>query len=234
MRSRTAAPALACLALLFASAPARAQVLLGYLFGEKLASPTFNMGFEVGANFTNLEGLSDGARTNRPVFGLFADWRFSENFHLGGAVLPIAARGAEDLAPVPTGDPAFDSQTAGRTMRRGIDYVEIPVLLKWAPNREEGIRVGAGPSLGILTGANDRYDCVTPAGLHYVLENDIGHQLPGLDFGLSFEVEWRLKILSIAARYTEGLTDMSQDGSPDAVHTRALTGTGRIYLGRKP
>jgi hypothetical protein len=234
MRARNAAPVIACLALLLASAPARAQVLLGYIFGEKLASPTFNMGFEVGANFTQLEGLAGGDRTNRPVFGLFADWRFSENFHLGGAVLPIASRGAADLAPVPTGDPAFDSQSAGRTMRRSINYVEIPVLLKWAPHREEGFRVGAGPSLGIVTGATDRYDCVSPAGLHYVLEHDIGGQIPGLDFGLSFEAEWRLKFLSIAARYTEGLTDMSQDGSPDAVHTRALTGTGRIYLGRRP
>ena len=37
-----------------------AQVLIGYLLGEKLSSPTFNMGFEVGINFATLEGL-DGA-----------------------------------------------------------------------------------------------------------------------------------------------------------------------------
>src|SRR5262249_28863550 len=41
-------------ALLLVSTPAHGQVLLGYLFGEKLASPTFNMGFEVGVNFANL------------------------------------------------------------------------------------------------------------------------------------------------------------------------------------
>jgi len=234
MRARNAVPGLACLVLLLASTPARSQVLLGYLFGEKLSSPTFNMGFEVGVNFSNLDGFADAQRLNRTVFGLFGDWRFSKNFHLGGAVLPFAGRGASGLAPVPTGDPGFDAQTAGGTMQRSLGYVEIPVVLKWAPQREEGFRVGAGPSFGVVTGATDRYQTATLGGMPYALERDIGGQVPGLDFGVSVEAEWRLKILSIAARYTQGLTDMRLEGAPDASHTRVLTGTGRIYLGKKP
>lgn len=234
MRTTRAALALASLALVIPAAPARGQVLIGYLFGEKLATPTFNMGFEIGANFSSLDGFPDADRMNRTVFGLFGDWRFSEKFHVGGAILPFAGRGAEGLAPVPTGDPDFDRQTAGGRMKRSLNYVEIPLLLKWAPHREQGIRVGAGPSFGVVTGATDRYDAVSPGGTRYVLERDIGGQLPGLDFGLSFEAEWRFPLLSIAARYTQGLTDMRQEGTPDAIHTRVLTGTGRIYLGKKP
>jgi hypothetical protein len=108
------------------------------------------------------------------------------------------------------------------------------MLLKWAPDREEGLRVGTGPSFGIVTGATDRYDVVSPAGTGYTLERDIGGQLPDVDLGLSAEVEWRFKVLSIAARYTHGLTDMRLAGSPDAIYSRVLTGTGRIYLGKKP
>ena len=37
-----------------------------------------------------------------------------------GAVLPIAGRGADGLAPIATADPAFDSQTAGSTMKRSL------------------------------------------------------------------------------------------------------------------
>ena len=234
MRSLRAATALLCALLLSPAAPASAQVLIGYLFGEKLSTPTFNLGFEVGANFSTLEGFADAQRVNRPVFGLFADWRFSENFHLGGAFLPIAGRGADGLAPAPTGDPAFDSQTAGRTMERSFDVIELSALLKWSPDQQEGFRVGAGPALAFVTGARDRYQAVTPAGLGYTLERDIGHALPAVDFGVSFEAEWRFPLLSIAARYTEGLTDMRLDGAPEASHTRVLTGTGRIYLGKKP
>jgi hypothetical protein len=234
MRPIHAALCVAGLALALLTPPAHSQVLIGYLFGEKLSSPTFNMGFEIGLNFSSLDGFADADRVNRTVFGLFGDWRFSENFHLGGAVLPIAGRGAQGLAPAPTGDPTFDAQTAGSTMTRSVGYVEIPVLLKWAPDREEGFRVGAGPSLGIVTGGTDRYEAVSPSGMGYVLEQDIGGKLPGLDMGISFDVEWRLPMLSIAARYTQGLTDMRLEGTHDAVHSRVLTGTGRIYLGRKP
>lgn len=233
MSSSRALTLVLCAAALFRAAPASGQVLIGYLFGEKLSSPTFNMGFEVGANFSTLTGFDDAQRMNRTAFGLFADWRYSKHFHLGGAVLPFAGRGAEALAAAPTGDPAFDSQTAGRRMQRSFDYVEMSALIKWAPKREEGIRIGAGPSLGLVTGAKDRYDAVTPAGLSYTLERDLGGKVPGLDFGLSVEAEWRFPLLSIAARYTQGLTDMRADGSPDASYTRVLTGTGRIYLGKK-
>ena len=224
----------ACAALLLHGAPARAQVLIGYLLGEKLSTPDFNMGFEVGANFSNLEGLDPSERVNAAVFGLFADWRFSEHFHLAGAVLPIAGRGAEGLTPVLTGDPDFDGQTVGASMKRSLGYVEIPVMIKWAPQRQEGFRVGAGPSFGILTGATDRYSVTSTAGTGYVLERDIGGQLPWLDFGVSLDAEWRLEFLSIAVRYTHGLTDIRPDGAASAVHSRVLTGTGRIYLGKKP
>lgn len=221
------------LCALASARPARAQVLIGYLFGEKLASPTFNMGFEIGLNFATLDGLDGAERVNKTVFGLFADWRFSEHFHLGAALLPIAGRGAEGMTPVPTGDPAIDGQAAGGTMARNLGYVEFPVLLRWAPKRETGFRIGAGPSFGIVTSANDRYEAVTPDGAPYVLERDIGDEIPGFDLGLSADVEWRFPMLSIAARYTHGLTDLRQEGAPEAVHTRTLTGTGRIYLGKK-
>lgn len=228
----------AALVLAFAGTPAHAQVLLGSLLGGKLASKTFNLGFEVGLNFStidsDLDGFDDPERMNRTVFGLFADWRFSENVHLGGAVLPFAGRGAENLAPVTTADPAFDDQVSGGTMKRSLSYVEVPVLLKWAPEREEGFRIGAGPSFGFVTGANDRYDAVTPSGTSYVLERDIEDQVPGLDLGVSVDVEWRFPMLAIAARYTHGLTDMRHEGAPEAIRSRVLTGTGRIYLGKKP
>lgn len=223
----------AIVALLLVPSPARAQVLIGYLLGEKLATPTFNMGFEIGVNFASLDGLDGAERVTKPVFGLFADWRFSEHFHLGGSFLPLNGRGAKGITPVPTGDPTIDAQTDGGSMERKLSYIEFPVLLRWAPKRETGFRIGVGPSFGFITGAHDRYEATTESGAPYVLERDIGDEIPGLDVGLSADVEWRFQMLSIGARYTHGLTDLRQEGAPDAVRTRTLTGTGRIYLGRQ-
>jgi hypothetical protein len=225
----------ASMAVLFAfrAAPLQGQVLIGYLVGEQLASPTFNMGFEVGVNFATLDGMGSASNIRPTVFGLFGDWRFSEHWQISGAFLPIAGRGAEGLTPVPTGDPAIDSQTRDGTMRRNIGVIELPLLIKWASKRESGFRVGVGPSFGFITRATDRYDATTTAGTAYVLERDIEEQLPGLDVGISFDVEWRFPIFSVAARYTSGLTDIAQQGATSEVHSRTLTGTGRIALGKK-
>jgi len=238
VRNQTLCPSLGLTAAFFAGfllvgAPAQAQVLIGYLFGEKLASPTFNMGFEVGMNFSTLDGPSGAEREKRTVFGLFADWRFSKHVHLTTALLPIAGRGATGIMPIPTGDPAIDVQAAGASVTRSFSYIEFPILLKWAPKRDSGFRVGVGTSLGLVTGANDRYAITSPAGSDYTLERDIHDLTPGFDFGLSVDAEWRFKALAIAARYTEGLTDLRMPGEPNAVHSRVLTGTGRIALGKK-
>ena len=74
MRSRLLR--LALLAFVLASAPARGQVLIGYVFGDLLASKTFNMGFEIGLNFATMSGLDGAERANFTVFGLAAEWRF--------------------------------------------------------------------------------------------------------------------------------------------------------------
>jgi hypothetical protein len=220
-------------ALPLLAAPLQAQVLIGYLLGEKLASPSFNMGFEVGVNFASLDGPAGAARINKTVFGLFADWRFSEHLHLTGAILPFAARGATGISPIPTGDPTIDSQIQGGTMERTIGLIDFPLLVKWAPKRQTGFRVGVGPSFGLITSANDRYAATTAGGTPYVVERDIEDQLPSWDLGVSVDLEWRFPMLSIGARYTHGLTDIAQAASTETVHSRTLTGTGRIYLGKR-
>ena len=230
---RTHPLSLALMLTLVAIRPASGQVLIGYLLGEVLSTPTFNVGFEIGLNFATLDGMGEADRIKTSVFGLFADWRFSEHFHFGTGFLPKAARGAGGLAPAPTGDPDIDLQTADGTMARELSYIEVPLILKWAPKRETGFRLGVGPSLGLVTGARDRYKATTEGGTPYVLERDIEDAVNSLDLGISAEVEWRFQMLSVAVRYTSGLTELGPGHDGESFRTRTLTGTGRIYLGKK-
>jgi hypothetical protein len=46
-------------------------------------------------------------------------------------------------------------------------------------------------------------------------------------------LEYRLRMLSLALRYTHGFTDLRTDTQDSPVRTRSLAGSGRIYLGRK-
>ena len=219
--------------LLAATRPAQGQVLIGYLFGEKLASETFNMGFEIGINFSTLDGMGEADRDRKTVFGLFADWRFSKHFHFGGALLPIAGRGASGLEPVPAepGTPRSMSRPPGERWPGTSAIWKFPCC---SGGRRSGISDSAPDSAflrEIITSANDRYEATTIAGTPYVLERDIRDETASVDVGLSADVEWRFPMLSIAARYTHGLTDIDEGAS--VVKTRTLTGTGRIYLGKK-
>jgi len=225
---------LAVIAALASPAPARAQVLLGMLAGGPLASERFNIGFDIGMNFSTLSGLGHAERTNSALFGLFGDWRFQDHLHLGVGLIPISSRGATGLAPRTIGDPSFDSLVAGGTMTRSMGTVDIPVVLRYAPRRDTGPRIGIGGQVSFITGAKDRYTATGTTGATGVLEQDIGGHLADVDAGLSLDVEWRWPLLAIGARYTQGLTDLGLGVGGAASHSRVLQGSGRIALGRRP
>ena len=234
-RRRIKAGTAACAAVLVAlsttiARPAHAQVLIGLLFGEKLASDNFNIGFEIGMNLSTVNGLDGASRSTGPLIGLFASWRFSEHFHLYTGFLPLSQKGASEADPIPLDDPQLDSMVASGRMDRQLGYIDIPVLLQWAQHRDGGIRVGAGSQLSFRTSAADRYEATTAQGTSVVVENDIESEW--LDAGVAFDAEYRITGvgLAIGLRYYHGLTNVSSGAGP-AVHNRVLSGTGRISLG---
>ena len=215
-----------------AARPAEAQVLIGLLAGSALNSENFNIGFDIGMNIGTLEGLGDASRRRAALFGLFADWRFSEHVHLTTGLIPLSSRGATGLAPVPLGDAALDSLVLGGTMTRTINTFDVPIIVKFAPRRDMGLRVGVGPQIAFVMGANDRYAATSPTGTTVVIEEDIEDRLANVDAGVSVDLEWRWPLLAIGVRYYHGLTDLRESaGSP--IHSRVLSGSGRIPLGQK-
>jgi hypothetical protein len=226
------------IAMVLAASPSRAsaQVVIGMLFGDKLASDNFNIGFEIGMNLSTVSDLSGAAVTRGTLFGLFGTWRFSEHYHLFTGLLPLSAKGAKDADPIPLNDPVLDPLIAAGKMERNLGYIDIPVLLQWAQHRDGGVRIGAGPQLGILLSANDRYAASTPQGTAIVFENDIEKSIERFDAGIAFDAEYRITGLGIGIglRYYQGLTDLLK-GSGPSLHNQVLSGSGRITLGgRKP
>jgi hypothetical protein len=204
--------------------------------GNAVASETFNIGFDIGMNFATVTGLGDAQRRRSPLFGLFADWRFSEHAHLGVHFIPLSSRGAEGLSPQPLGDPTLDSLVRGGTMTRSITTIDIPVMLKYAPRRDTGVRFGAGPEISFILGANDRYTARGPTDSAVVIERDIGSHIGGIDAGFAVDLEWRWPLLAIGVRYYQGMTDLISNNLGTPSRSRVFSGSGRIPLGvkRKP
>ena len=235
MRLFTTATAL-ILAAVF-PANAGAQVLIGMLLGGKLATETFNIGFEIGMNLPEVDGLGGATRTRGFLLGLFASWRFSEHVHLFIGLAPMSNKGAQDADPVPLNDPELDPLVAGGSMVRDLDYMDIPILLQYAPKRNDGFRVGVGPQFGLLLSANDRYAARSPQGTEVVVEQDIADQLQRWDAGVAFDAEYRFTAvpLAIAIRWYNGRTNILKGDTGPSMYNRVLSGSGRISLGaRKP
>ena len=222
--------ALAALAL---PSAAQAQVLIGMLLGGKLASETFNIGFEIGMQLPTIDGLNGASRTRGMLLGLFASWRFSEHVHLFVGLTPLSNKGAEGANPVPLNDPELDALVGGGTMDRGLGYVDIPVLLQWAPQRNHGIRLGIGPQFAFLTSAHDRYNTQSRLGTAVTVEQDISNQLNNVDAGIALDAEYRFNglPLAISIRYYDGRTNILRNESGPSMYNRVLSGSGRISLG---
>lgn len=227
---RTGAIVTLCTVIL--AAPAKGQVLIGMLFGGALASENFNIGFEIGMNLSNVDGLDGASLSRGTLLGLYAAWRFSEHFHLYTALLPLSAKGARDADPISLNDPTLDPIVAAGKMTRELGYFDIPVIVQFAPRRTDGFRIGAGPQMGFLLSAKDRYEGLTPQGTTVTVENDIEGSTQRFDAGLALDTEYRFaKIpLAIGVRYYYGMTD-TMKGSGPAVYNRVLSGSGRIALG---
>ena len=236
-RDITRAALICALFLGGSAAPAGAQgIVLGMLFGDRLASETFNIGFEIGANLATVNGLDGASRAPGPLIGLFGSWRFSEHYHLYTALLPLSSKGATDAEPIALNDPQLDPLVSAGRMDRDLSYVDIPVILQLAQRRDGGVRIGVGPQIGFLLSAKDRYAGTTAQGSAAVIENDIEDATERFDAGVAVDAEYRLSgfPLAIGLRYYHGLTDVTR-GSGPAMYNRVLSGSGRIALGgQKP
>ena len=229
---RLTTAAVACiLALVLAPKPAEGQVLI-LLFGEKLSTENFNIGLDLGVNFSNLTEMAGAERSRGLLLGLFAEWRFSENFHLQPGLVAISRKGAEGITPLPLGDSDVDPLVSGGSMTRDLKYLDIPVVLQYAVGGKSGLRIGAGPQLSILMEAVDRYEDRSAQGTTVKAENDVKDQLNGTDVGVVFDVEFEFSEgMALGARYFHGLTNTIE--SAGTSRNRVFSASIRVPIGRK-
>jgi len=212
--------------------PAEGQVVVGWLLDEFLTTETFNVGVDIGMNFSTLDGLENATRNSGAMFGLFGEWRFHPHIHLQSGFIPVSDKGALNIVPIPFDDPELDPLVSG-TMTREMNTLDFYTLLQYATGPDKGLRVGAGPQFNIITGAVDRYEGLTSAGTAVVIEQDLENRLKGFEAGIAFDVEYQIgSSIAIGVRYFHGLTDI--DDTPGfTVKSRVLSGSGRIALGRR-
>jgi len=205
------------LAIWLAPAPARAQSsIVSQIAGDKAATDKlyFSLRFGISANL--LKGMEGVDRLGGANVGLFATIRLPHGFALAPEFVPFSRKGVTDIPFVPTGDPGIDphfTEPAGSALI--LACMDAAVLLKYRLN--ERLHFGAGPFVGFLTSATERFRAELETGEELIHKKDVTGEYRDLDYGLVLEASWvmtkprRGEGLVFHFRYQAGLADVLRD-----------------------
>jgi hypothetical protein len=215
------------------SQPAKAQVLLGILFGDKLANERFHIGLNAGLNLADLSGVEGSKLKPGLLLGLVAEWRMGEHIYLQPEILPFYHAGAKNLPlDLSAAPPPFDTLVTAASLERDLKYFEVPVIVKYGV-LENRLLIGAGPQIGFLLSASDVFNGVINKEI--TVKDDIESRLNSFDAGVAFQLEYKFKegpfAASISGRYYLGLTDTVKDNPGDPIYNRVLSIFASIPIG---
>ena len=148
--------------------------------------------------------------------------KLSDKFFLTPDFMPLSNKGVKDIDPLPTGNADIDLQLRDPSLTyRALNYLDIPVLLKYMVTDE--FSISAGPQISILLSAADTYEVDKGDEDFLRYENNIKSKLNSLDYGATLELTYELanarkgKGLRIHAKYAIGISDIIKDNSGDAL-----------------
>jgi len=204
------------LALLAKSGPVLAQSsIVSQIAGDKAASDKLNFGLKFGVSCSQLKGLGYGDRLGAFDFGLAATIKLGRKLFLSPELTLFSRKGATEIPFVTTGDPALDPYFADpKKSAIVLDGQEIPVLVMYRLGRFE---LGAGPFVGFLDSASERFRTELGTGEELLHARDVTEAYRTFNYGLVFEAAWIITMprggegLVLHIRYQGGLADIVKD-----------------------
>lgn len=210
-------------ALLLASGPAHAQVLISILFGDELNSGKVEFGLDGGLNWARLDGIDSAERLMSWNLGFYFDIDIAPAWMLHTGVIVKSTLGTENVPIYATGDPNLDAAFTGGRVTTRLQYFDVPILAKYKVQKQ--LYVEGGPMLGLLHGATDEFGHSVQGDddLSYTVKTrDAYHPI---DAGVMVGVGWRLlggQGVNLGARYYHGLVDVRMDDSTPDQFNRSL------------
>lgn len=220
---------IAALALLIGLIPAPAvsqSSIISQVAGDKVASEKFYFSLKFGLNFAYLTGAEAGAeRTGGFNVGLSATIRLTDRLSIVPEITPFSRKGISNIPFVTTGDPALDPFFADlKSSELSLSYTDIPVLVTYRLGR---VHVGAGPYVGLLSSAKEKFQAgpvgplAGPSGNagDLAFRRSVTDNFRKTDFGLVAEASWTITKprrgmgLIFHVRYQGGLTNVLREYS---------------------
>lgn len=219
--------------MLLCMSPARSQVLISLIFGDKLNSPFLEFGLEGGINLSDISDLNSSGMNAGFNLGFYFDIRSKQNpaWMINTGVIVKSPMGARHIPLYSLDDVNLDNTFTGGSVNREIRYFNVPILIKYQfKNR---IYLKTGPQLGLLASAFDEFT-------NEINENDVTYkkkirdQIRVIDAGIAFGTGYHMNVgngLNITIQYYYGLVPVMKGDDPN-VYNRSLYLTAGIPIGK--
>ena len=208
--------------IVFLYAPvSNAQALLIILFGDQLSTETFQAGINASGSASTLTGLSQGQYRYDWAFGAFGELKLSPDWFLHLDLTIKTPAGAKDVKPFEDPHEITDSIFTGLSVTRKINYITLPVYIKYAVG---SFKFGVGGQVGYMTSATDVYSGSTVLGDEFSMDRKVMGYFNRWDAGLTgmvdffFRPDEEMKSLRLSLSYYYGLLDVMKENSGSAVN----------------
>ena len=215
--------------LIVSLTPARGQVLISLLLGDKLNSGKIEFGLDGGVNYPTIRGLSDGSMKGNFNLGFYFDIKLKNpQWMIHTGVLVKSTVGTDGLPVYSLGDPDLDNAFAEGEVRRKINYFHVPIGMKYMFKNHFYVEGALCPALRAKAFDVFTTDIQDKDDLEYKLA--IKDQFHRLDFGLMGGLGYRLlggNGMNLTVRYYYGLVDITiDDSTPDQFNTSLYFAVG--------
>jgi Outer membrane protein beta-barrel domain len=169
--------------------PARPQSsIISQVAGDAVATEKLHFSLLFGLNVAYLTGAEEIGRTGGFIMGLSATIGLAERLSVAPEITLFSRKGLSGIPFVPTGDPALDPFFADPAQADlALTYVDVPVVVTYRFGR---FHLGAGPYLGLLGAAAEKFRAELDSGEELRFSRDVAERYRSADFGLVAEASW--------------------------------------------
>ncbi len=187
--------------------PARSQVIIALLFGDKLNSEKLEFGLTVGPNFTYISN-SDADWKAGLALGLYFNVKLSDNWFFHPEAIPKSPFGGKNIPVYPLDDPNLNTSFQNGSITREISYISLPLLFRY---RIKGLLFAeAGPQLSLRTNAKDIFkEGIAGGDLEFI--KNVEDDYTRFDFGAAVGLVMKFKRdngIGLGLRYYYGFVDV--------------------------
>ncbi len=184
--------------------------ILALIFGDKVASENFNLGMEIGGNFTHYSDLENFDRTRLGInFGISGNIKVSDNFYISPSIFFLGNRNIKlDNISAQTSSPSLNENFNNVSAELNMNYYDVPILFSYL-NKKGNLKYSLGPQISFLKSSEMVY-----LGEEGEFTEDFKYNTKSNDFGVIADIAYIFKNFNgskdmhIHARYYYGTQDV--------------------------